>query len=139
MARKQKTVTITDAGRDQGKVFLLTELPTYESEEWAARLLFALMNAGVEIPDNIAQAGLSGVAALGMQAVTRLPFESAKPLLDKMMTCVQIQPSPGVVRALVDDDIEEVRTRIELRKHILDLHLSFFTPAASSTSASTPR
>jgi len=139
MARKQKTVTISEAGRDQGKVFLLTELSAYESEEWAARALFALMNAGVEIPENIAQAGLSGVAALGMQAVTRLPFESAKPLLDKMMTCVQIQPSPGVVRALVDDDIEEVKTRIELRKQVLDLHLSFFTPAASSTSASTPR
>jgi hypothetical protein len=127
MARKTATVKIEAKGRDQGKVFVLTELPTAESEEWAGRALFALMNAGVEIPDNIAEAGLAGLAAMGIQAITKLPFDAAKPLLDKMMECVKIQPSPTVTRDLIPDDIEEVSTMLTLRKAIWNLHTDFFT------------
>lgn len=138
MARKTATVTISAEGRDKGKVFVLTELSAYEAEDWAGRALFALMNAGVEIPDNIAEAGLAGVAAMGLKAIAKLPFDSAKPLLDKMMGCVQIQPSPTVVRALIADDIEEVATLLHLRKQVLGLHLDFFTAVAPSTSGSKP-
>lgn len=138
MARKQATVTISAEGRDKGKVFVLTELSAYDAEDWAGRALFALMNAGVEIPDNIAEAGLAGVAALGIKAIVKLPFDSAKPLLDKMMGCVQIQPSPNVVRALIDDDIEEVATLLQLRKQVLGLHMDFSMAVAPSTSGSKP-
>lgn len=136
MARKQITLTIGAEGRDKGKVFILTELSAYEAEEWAGRALFSLMNAGVEIPDNIAEAGLAGVAAMGMKAIAKLPFESAKTLLDKMMDCVQIQPSPNVTRELMSGDVEEVATLFTLRKKVLGLHLDFFTAAAPSISGS---
>ncbi|QDJ35831.1 hypothetical protein CBR67_03730 [Bordetella hinzii] len=132
MARKQKTVTITEDGRDKGKVFILTELSAYEAEEWAGRALFALMNAGVDVPDNIAEAGLSGVAALGLKALQALDFDQAKPLLDKMMDCVEIQPSRDVTRRLVADDIEEVATRLKLRREVVALHLDFSPAAARS-------
>lgn len=134
MARKIESVTISFAGRDKGKVFVLTELPATEGEEWAMRALFALMNAGVEVPENIAQAGLSGLAAMGIDALKKLPFEAAKPLFDSMLKCIQVQPSPGIVRPLIEDDIEEVATRLFLRKRILALHMDFFTAAAQSTS-----
>ncbi|MBD9423359.1 hypothetical protein IB259_29185 [Achromobacter sp. ACM04] len=136
MARKQITLTIGAEGRDKGKVFILTELSAYDAEEWAGRALFSLMNAGVEIPDNIAEAGLAGVAAMGMKAIAKLPFESAKPLLEKMMDCVQIQPSPNVTRELMSGDVEEVATLFTLRKKVLGLHLDFFTAAVPSTSGS---
>ena len=136
MARKQITLTIGAEGRDKGKVFILTELSAYDAEEWAGRALFSLMNAGVEIPDNIAEAGLAGVAAMGMKALAKLPFDSAKPLLDKMMDCVQIQPSPNVTRELMSGDVEEVATLFTLRKKVLGLHLDFFTAAAPSISGS---
>jgi len=136
MARKQITVTINSEGRDQGKAFILTELSAYDAEEWAGRALFALMNAGVEVPANIAQAGLAGVAAMGLKAIAKLPFDSAKPLLDKMMDCVQIQPSPDVRRELISGDIEEVSTLLTLRQKVLGLHLDFFTAATPSTSGS---
>lgn len=119
-------------------MFVLTELSAYEAEDWAGRALFALMNAGVEIPDNIAEAGLAGVAALGIKAIAKLPFESAKPLLDKMMECVQIQPSPTVTRPLIPDDIEEVSTMLTLRKQVLGLHMDFSMAVAPSTSGSKP-
>ncbi|WP_313622835.1 hypothetical protein [Achromobacter sp.] len=129
-------MTIAAEGRDKGKVFVLTELSAYDAEDWAGRALFALMNAGVEIPANIAEAGLAGVAAMGIKAIAKLPFDSAKPLLDKMMDCVQIQPSPEVTRDLIAGDIEEVATLLTLRQKVLGLHMDFFTAATPSTSGS---
>jgi hypothetical protein len=133
--RKSATVTISAEGRDKGKVFVLTELSAEESEEWAGRALFALMNAGVEVPDDIVSAGLAGMAALGLKALTKLSFEAAKPLFDKMMECVKIKTSASVERALIEDDIEEVQTRFQLRKEVLTLHMGFSMAAVRSTLA----
>lgn len=132
--RKVATITIDRPGRDQGKVFVITEMSAAASEEWAGRALFAMMNAGVEIPDDIASAGLAGIAAMGLASLTKMPFDAAKPLLDEMMTCVQVSPSPTVTRRLIDDDIEEVATRLTLRREVFNLHIGFFTDGAASTS-----
>lgn len=136
MARRQVTVTITADGRDKGKVFVLTEKSARDAEDWAARALFAMMNSGMEIPENIAQQGLAGVAALGIKSLTNLSYDLAKPLLDDMLGCIQFQPgtNASVVRRLFDDDIEEVATFVQLRQEILSLHIDFFTPAVPSTS-----
>lgn len=136
MARKQKTISISAAGRDKGKSFLITELSATDSEEWAGRALFALMNAGIEIPDNIAQAGLAGLASIGLKALQSLSFEQAKPLFDKMMECVEVDMGRAGTRRLTDDDIEEVATRLQLRREIVALHLDFSQAAGQSTSAS---
>lgn len=130
MARKVATITIDAKGRDTGKVFVLTELSPVASEKWATRALFAMLNAGVDIPENIAAAGLAGIAAMGIGALTKMPYESAEPLLDDMMQCIQIRPSPTITRNLIDDDIEEVSTLLTLRKEIFNLHMSFFTDGA---------
>lgn len=133
--RKTATVSITDEGRDKGKTFIINEKTSWDSEDWAARVLFAAMNAGIEIPDEIAQAGLAGVASLGIKALTKIPYEAAKPLLDSMMECVQIQPSAGVTRDLIEDDIEEVKTLLRLRTETIKLHIDPFTNDAPLTSA----
>ena len=135
MARKKVTVQIDTPGRDCGKNFVITEMSAWEAEEWAGQALFAMMNAGVEVPDGIASAGLAGIAALGIASLTKVSFDKAKPLLDRMMGCVEIQPSPSVVRRLVEDDIEEVSTLLQLRKEVFNLHLSFFTEGGKLTSA----
>lgn len=135
MPRKESTVTISAQGRDAGKVFRITELSSAQSEEWATRALFVMMNCGVEVPDNLLSAGLAGIAAIGIKSLSRVPYEMAKPLFDEMFQCIKIQPDPNipnVVRALIDDDIEEVSTRLQLRKAVLDLHLDFFLGAARS-------
>lgn len=138
MPRKTVSFAAT-GGRDQGKRFLITEMPAAQGEEWAARALFALMSCGVEVPEDALSAGLAGLAAIGVRALGRVPFELAKPLFDQMMTCVQYEFEPGKVggtRALIDDDIEEIGTRLQLRKVVLDLHLEGFIAAAQSTQAS---
>jgi hypothetical protein len=46
-----------------------------------------------------------------------------------MMACVTLKATAGVVRALVEDDTEEVSTRLLLRDKLLELHTGF-SPAA---------
>lgn len=137
----RRTSTYTaDVGRDAGKVFKLTELSADGAERWAMRAFFALMNAGVDIPEDVTSMGLAGIAQVGLKALTNIPFEAAEPLLADMMDCVQIIPDPSrpaVLRSLVDGDIEEVLTRINLRREVLFLHLEFLKTVAPSTSVQT--
>lgn len=139
MARKTKLFRITGAGsgRDAGKTFLLTEMSSEDSEEWGTRALFAMMNNGVEIPDDLLSAGLAAVFAIGIKSLTKVPYDLAKPLFDDMWKCVQFVPDgrAALARDLFADDIEEVATRLKIRKALLDLHLDFFKDAAPSTQA----
>jgi len=133
MARKEKTVTITAAGRDAGKVFHITEMSAVAAEAWGTRALLALARSGVDLPDNIAEMGLAGIAVVGVKALGGLNYEDAKPLLAEMLACVQAVPDPSrgmVRRALIDDDTEEVATLLQLRQEVVNLHVDFFTNGA---------
>lgn len=138
--RKEKTVVI-ESGRDKGKMFLIKELPASQVERWATRALFVMMNCGVEVPDNLLSAGLAGIAAVGIKSLTKVPYEQAEPLFDEMMTCIAIVPDPRQplvkrgyegVGAMIEDDIEDVTTRLILRKAVFELHMDFFLGAARS-------
>ena len=132
MARKTLTITIDASGRDKGKIFVLTEMPASQAERWALRALSALAGSGVEVPDDLKDAGFAGLARLGIQAFGNLPWEKAEPLLDEMFRCVQCQPSPKVVRDLVEDDIEEIATRLKLRMELFKLHADFLQAGVQS-------
>ena len=134
MARKTLRYTVGDAGRDQGKVFVITEMPASQAEKWAIRAFMAAAGAGAQIPDDLHAQGMAGLFRIGSEALAKIPFELAEPLLDEMMDCVQIAPSPAnpsVVRSLIEDDIEEVATRVRLRTQILQLHVGFSAADAS--------
>jgi hypothetical protein len=126
--RKTIDVTISTEGRDKGKVFILTEMPSAKSEKWGMRAILALQKLGIQLPDVEPGAGMAGIAAHGAQALNSLPFEELEPLMDEMMTCVKIKPDPskpGIIRALIEEDIEEIVTRLTLRVQIMELHLGF--------------
>ena len=137
--RKSTTFTVNDDGRDNGKVFKITEMSADAAERWAMQAFFAIMNAGVDIPDEVASMGLAGLAQVDpLKALAKVKFDVAEPLLQDMMECVQIIPDPSkpnVVRALIDGDIEEVKTRLQLRAEVLGLHADFLKLDAPSTSA----
>lgn len=127
MARKTTIFEATN-GRDKGKKFLITEMSAADVEDWAANALFLLMGAGVEMPEEDAQIGMAGMLKMGISAIGKIPYEQAKPLLARMMDCVEIMPDPrhsNVRRALMDEDIEEVKTRFQLRQAIWELHVDF--------------
>src|SRR5574338_1443535 len=132
MARATENYTITDDGRDKGKVFVITEMAAEQGEEWAMRALLALMANGVDLPEGVENAGMAAIAQIGIKALARLKWEDAKPLLDEMMGCVQFMPDPRkpmVVRPLFADDIEEIATRVKLRARVFALHTAFFKAA----------
>lgn len=134
MARKTVTVVITAEGRDQGKTFVIQELPAMQAERWAMRALLALAKSGVEIPDDIASAGLAGVASLGLKAFAGLDYNDAEPLMAEMLSCVSILPdpsNPAVRRYDIEADIEEVGTLLKLRLETFNLHTGFSMPAAT--------
>ena len=145
--RRTKSVQIpTDDpnNRDAGKIYLLTELPSARSEKWAARVFLAFASSGIKVPDKAAKAGLAGLASMGSSLITGftgVPWEIAEPLFDEMMACVQLMVgkpgSPAIPRPLmVDDDIEEISTRLLLRREIIELHLGFSLAAFLSSSDS---
>ena len=125
--RKTAVITIDAPGRDNGKIFHLKEMPAAQAEAWGIRLMLALSRAGVEVPEGFFDMGMAGVAAFGIRAMGGLTWEVTKPLLDEMMGCITIQPSPErtITRALIDDDIEEVSTRVRLREEVITLHTGF--------------
>lgn len=141
MARKTLIYTVQDEGRDIGKCFSLTEMPASQAERWAIRAFLAMAKGGIEIPDGLEQSGMAGIAKVGLGLLLKIPPEDALPLLDEMMGCVQFVPNPSnrnVVRALIEDDIEEVITRFKLRKEVFGLHVDFSKAGATSTSESAP-
>ena len=130
----RKTITYTaEDGRDKGKQFIITEMAARPAHKWATRALFALINGGVEIPEDVAEMGMAGIAAIGLRALNGISVEKAEPLLDELLTCVTVLPDPSkpnVVRALFDEDVEEPATYFKLQKEVLVLHLGFLNPAA---------
>lgn len=131
--RKEVEFTITDEGRDKGKVFVLREMPVFQAEKWAIRALLALNKHGVGLGYDPG-AGMAAFAGATFRALSQsaVEFGDIEPLLDEMLTCVFIRPGPDVVRPfLLDGDIEEITTLFKLRAEVFKLHVDFSQPGAA--------
>lgn len=133
MARKTKEVLIETDNRDRGKTFRITEMSAAQAEKWAFRAISAAAKGGAEVPAEAIGLGMAAVAVIGIQAVIRAAPDEAMPLLDEMMGCVEIVSSAGIARKLIEDDIEEVVTRLFLRSEVLELHTGFSVAATLSS------
>ncbi|WP_447876938.1 hypothetical protein [Serratia fonticola] len=139
MARKTMSYTVKEDGRDKGKTFVLTEMPAAKAEKWAMRALLAMIRDGIDIPDNVMDSGMAGIGRLGLQMIGKLPYAEAEALLDEMFSCITIAPNPSsleITRSLVEDDIEEISTRVKLRMAVFNLHVDFSTAAGQLTTVS---
>jgi len=129
MSRRTTTVTIEAEGRDLGAQFLLTEMPADQAERWATRALLALTTSGAEVPDDLKSAGMAGLAAFGVGALSKLRYHGeVEDLLREMLTCVKYVPKKGPPLPLGEGDmcqVQEVATFFTLRKALFDLHLGF--------------
>lgn len=141
MARKTVSYTVEKANRDQGKVFIITEMSAVQGHEWATKALFAILNSGAEMPEELMGMGLAGIAVMGAGAFGKVPHAVVKPLLDELLGCVKIKQEK-VERALVTEDFEEIITIFDLQREVLSLHLAPFTsgarPAVSPSGQTTP-
>lgn len=137
MSRKIANYTVKDTGRDKGKIFVITEMSATQGEEWAMRAMLALMQSDVEVPEGFLELGMGALAQMGLKCLSSIKWELAKPLMDELMSCLQIMPDPKVahvLRALIEDDIEEIVTRATLKWEVLKLHVDFSQAAGLSQS-----
>ncbi len=138
MARKVLTYTVTTPGRDHGKRFVLTEMSALQAERWALRAYLAIASSGGEVPVNVEDLGFAGLAVLGLRTFSNVSFFDVEPLLDEMLTCVQVMPepsNPAILRPMNGEgDVEEVATLLELRREVMRLHVDFSAVAALWTS-----
>lgn len=135
--RRVETFT-ADTGRDAGKQFVLTEMAADAAEWWAIRAGRALAVAGVELPTDWENASIAQLAVMGMAALASLPEHTLKALLDEMFACVQFKPANGKIppQALIAGEgsqIEEVKTRWQLRQALYYLHTGFSPAGATPT------
>lgn len=140
--------TATD-GRDAGKTFRITEMPADQAERWAMRALLAFANAGARLPDGVLDAGMAGVVASlpmllvqGVRSLAGMKYEDVGSLLDEMMTCVAFVP-PGVPQTFPlmagrASQVEEIRTRLQLRYEVLQVHMDPTLAAALQNWTASP-
>nr|DAX98245.1 MAG TPA: tail assembly chaperone protein [Caudoviricetes sp.] len=134
MALKTKEVTI-EKGRDAGVRFLVTEMPVVKADKWATKVLIALVNAGVEVPN--VNAGMLGITTMLLSSLQNIAEDKAIPLLDELLDCVQIIPEGGKPRPLdlSMNDVQDFTTLWLLRKEALMLHIDFLQNANIQISA----
>ena len=152
MARKTKTLVI-DSGRDQGKSFLITEMPVARADKWANTALFAMLRGGVDvgnvnfglIADTIGvgdapkidpMGGMLELARITIAGLGNVTETVGQELLDQLINdCAQVISSGGVVRQMlsIDDEIEDLKTLWMLRKESFLLHIDFLADGSSQT------
>ena len=137
MKPKQLVVKIDLEGDDKGKMFAILKMKAEPLEDWGARLFLGLARSKVDIPEGIEEAGIAGLLRYGLSgAFSQLHIDDLRPLLAEMMDCVQCIPDPShpdFMRPLVENDIEEVTTRLELRADWIYLHTGFSIPGVTSS------
>lgn len=127
MARRQTTYTV-EGGRDDGKVFVITEMPAATAERFAWKVMCACAAGGLNIPIEALKSGWSGLSQLGPRILTSIPYAELSPLLDEVMQCIAIAPNQNdqsKTRRVDPDDIEEITTLITLRLEAFKLHADF--------------
>lgn len=152
MARKTKTVTI-ESGRDEGKSFLITEMPVTKADKWANKALCNLLKAGVDISrQNVdlllntidpsqnekidAMGGMIELARILCRAIGGIDSDVLQDLKDELFyDCVQVITSNGTARPFinVDDEIDGNTTMDFLRKEAFLLHIDFLAEGSSQT------
>ena len=152
MGRKTKVVPVTAEGRDKDKMFVITEMSAAQAERWGTRALGCAAKAGITVPDGMLNSGMAGFAAIlgGVGSFLAGPRDEVDSLMAEMFDCVKISvPAVPDGRKLLEDDIEEIGTRLWLRDEVLELHTGFSLRAESlkafarlmmamETSSSTP-
>lgn len=123
--------------RDFNKIFRITEWPAAKAEDWAVRVMFAANSGAGELPLNLAGIGMEGIAIIGINTFLRgnINPDTMIPLLNDLLECVRYvrDPSkPDIDSKILDNDIEEIATRMWLRGEVLTLHLNFSVSAALS-------
>ncbi len=132
---------VEDENRDKGKQFLVTEMSAADGERWAKDALHALAQSGVDLPEDYSKLTVAGVASIGFKMLASVPGDVMNDITDRLMNCVEYIPDPDqpdIKRGgkpprpqMLEDDIEEVMTRLKLKGVVFKLLTGFLKAAVS--------
>jgi len=127
------------SGEDAGKRFVITRMPAFAADKWARHTVKALIKSGAKIPDTAMEAGILGLSGVAMQMFGFMDDEDCDKAFQAMLDCVKIQraaPNGGVLppSPLLEIDITDPQTLVDLRSEAFKLHVGFFKAAASQIS-----
>lgn len=122
-----KTKDVAGVGRDSARVYRITEMPAFRAEKWAIRALWLIAGTGSDLPESLDNVPFAEFVRRGFTALFKVNFKDAEPLLDELLSCAEIVTKAGTRKLILNDDFEDPRTILLLRKEIFALHTDFFT------------
>ena len=122
-----KTKDIAGVGRDSARVYRITEMPAFRAEKWAIRALWLIAGTGSDLPESLDNVPFAEFVRRGFTALFKVDFKDAEPLLDELLLCAEMVTKAGVRKLILNNDFEDPRTLLLLRKEIFALHTDFFT------------
>lgn len=127
MARRTKVVTIdSEKSRDHGKTFLITEMSADAAEWWAIRVTQGIVGSNPDADFDIFSGSLPKLANFAFIGLAKIPADQLKPLMDEMKACVSVLlPDGKTSRALLQGDVEDIMTWLELRKEVFEVLTGF--------------
>lgn len=127
MARRTKVVTIdSEKSRDHGKTFLITEMSADAAEWWAIRVTQGIVGSNPDADFDIFSGSLPRLANFAFVGLAKIPADQLKPLMDEMKSCVSVMlPDGKTSRALLQGDVEDIMTWLELRKEVFEILTGF--------------
>lgn len=127
MARRTKVVTIdSEKSRDHGKTFLITEMSADAAEWWAIRVTQGIVGSNPDADFDVFSGSLPRLASFAFVGLAKIPADQLKPLMDEMKACVSVMlPDGKTSRALLQGDVEDIMTWLELRKEVFEILTGF--------------
>lgn len=123
---KTKTVKINSNDRDNGMVFLITELPLIQADDLMMRYARACSIAGFDFYALDRNVGAEGLKFINAKISSSISIEDQKEINAILDGCIKVVPSGGEAREFVmGSDIQELKTLHMLRHEALYIHTDF--------------
>jgi len=136
--RKTKVITIEDEGRDKGKSYLITEMPLFQGEEWALRVIMEVARAMQTLPAGFDGTrewfqlyGMEWLASSGIKVFGNLEWITTRQLMQELIDCIEYLPNKNDMRVKhkeIYSVTEEIPTMLRLKWEVINLHFDFFIP-----------
>lgn len=138
MAIKTKEVVITE-GSDEGKTFVVSQMPLLQGDRWANRAALAILRSGVDVSElkgieDGSFTGLmdiAGIVNVVLKALGGIDEHTAQQLLDELMSVVKVKLPDGSTRSVIaptdttSGDISEISTLWKIRIEAIKVNLDF--------------
>lgn len=142
MAILSKEIAITE-GSDEGKTFIVSQMPLLAGDRWANRAALAVMKSGVDVSalkgldgldrgaDFTGLLDIAGIINAVLKALGGMEESVAQELLDELVKVVKIKLPDGSSRPIIapteysDGDITSIGTLWKIRIEAIKVNLDF--------------